>query len=219
MNNPNVIDIGKKHRKKLQHGAVINTKPIKRTFIDTSLCDILSHENLFSADECKTIMELVPDEWVKAQVVTSHSSDDVEERESLRNNSAHMLEPNDENYWLFGKLLNLVTAANNKQYQMEINHFDAVQLSRYQVGEYYNSHVDLGPGRLGNRKLSLTLQITDPSKYDGGDLVMDFDNYTGSRELGSVTIFPSFLTHHVTPVTRGTRYSLVAWISGEHRFK
>lgn len=215
---PNVIDIGKQQRKKLQRGAVLNQKPVERTFIENSLADVLSHKNLFSADECKVIMELVPDEWEAAKV-SAHTSDVTEERTSLRNNSAHMLIPGEDTFWLFEKILNLVTVANNQYFQVDINHFDAVQISRYQVGEYYHSHIDLGPGRLGNRKISLTLQITDPSEYDGGDLVMDFDDFTASRELGSVTLFPSFLTHHVTPVTRGTRYSIVAWISGEHRFK
>ncbi len=214
----NVTELAQGNRNNLKHGSVINTAPVERTLIDTCLSDILSHAALFSVDECKVIMELAPDEWQAAQV-GKRNSDEAETRESLRNNSAHMLEPNEDNYWLFDKILELVTAANNAHFHVDINHFDAVQISKYEVGEYYNTHIDLGPGRLGNRKISLTLQITDPSEYDGGDLVMDFDDFTASREIGSVTLFPSFLTHHVTPVTRGTRYSIVAWISGEHRFK
>jgi len=74
------------------------------------------------------------------------------------------------------------------------------------------------------RKLSLTLNLTDPSEYDGGDLKFDFGEHAESgqfhtceeiRPQGSMIVFPSFVPHCVTPVKRGTRYSLVCWSLGE----
>ena len=64
------------------------------------------------------------------------------------------------------------------------------------------------------RKLSLVVQLTDPCQYSGGELVV-FPDEHASRAIGSVTFFPSFLTHRVTHVSSGTRYSLVAWTTGE----
>lgn len=72
------------------------------------------------------------------------------------------------------------------------------------------------------RKLSVTISLNDPSEYDGGNLQFDLgphrpDRYhtcTEIRPRGSVIVFPSYVHHQVTPVTRGTRYSLVCWNLG-----
>ena len=67
----------------------------------------------------------------------------------------------------------------------------------------------------------MTINLTDASTYDGGDLMFDFGENEGgkvtaseAREQGSIIVFPSFLHHCVSPVTRGTRYSLVNWTLG-----
>jgi PKHD-type hydroxylase len=75
------------------------------------------------------------------------------------------------------------------------------------------------------RKISMTLNLNPPGNYDGGDLKFDFgvhelekDRFHICEEIhpqGSLIVFPSFLHHCVTPVTRGTRYSLVLWSLGE----
>jgi PKHD-type hydroxylase len=67
------------------------------------------------------------------------------------------------------------------------------------------------------RKLSFTLQLSDPADYDGGELqLMNSKKPTiASREQGYVMVFPSYTLHEVTPVTRGTRYSLVSWVTGK----
>ena len=73
------------------------------------------------------------------------------------------------------------------------------------------------------RKLSVTINITDETEYDGGNLKFDYGRHSDvdeetcleARGQGSMVVFPSFLPHCVTPVTRGTRYSLVLWVLGE----
>ena len=77
---------------------------------------------------------------------------------------------------------------------------------------------------VGNlRKLSMTVQLTDPDEYEGGLFQIDrgphFDNeryYTVSEimQRGSIIVFPSFVYHQVTPVTKGARESLVMWSMG-----
>ena len=72
------------------------------------------------------------------------------------------------------------------------------------------------------RKISATINLNMPEDYDGGNLKFDMGDHTTEKYLevteirpqGSIVIFPSFLKHQVTPVTRGTRYSLVAWVVG-----
>jgi hypothetical protein len=74
------------------------------------------------------------------------------------------------------------------------------------------------------RKISMTCNLNIPGDYEGGNLKFDFGNHAENsryheceeiRPQGSVICFPSFLPHCVTPVTSGTRYSLVLWSLGE----
>lgn len=68
-----------------------------------------------------------------------------------------------------------------------------------------------------DRKLSIVIQLSDPKEYEGGDFEfrepMEY-NPSMFKQKGSVLVFPSFFVHRVTPITKGTRYSLVAWIDG-----
>lgn len=74
------------------------------------------------------------------------------------------------------------------------------------------------------RKLSVTISLNDPKEYKGGNLRFDLGphndvaRYHTCKEIrpkGSIIIFPSHTYHQVTPVTSGTRYSLVAWNLGK----
>jgi PKHD-type hydroxylase len=59
------------------------------------------------------------------------------------------------------------------------------------------------------------LQLTDPSEYEGGNLqVCDGTIHNVRKQRGLVAAFPSYTLHQVTPVTKGSRQSLVAWITG-----
>jgi len=74
------------------------------------------------------------------------------------------------------------------------------------------------------RKLSVTINLNNPGDYEGGNLKFDFGHHTEDgvqfhecdeiRPKGSIIVFPSFIDHCVTPVTSGTRYSLVLWNLG-----
>jgi Rps23 Pro-64 3,4-dihydroxylase Tpa1-like proline 4-hydroxylase len=74
------------------------------------------------------------------------------------------------------------------------------------------------------RKISMTVNLNSPGDYEGGDLKFDFGHHTHGEQFhvceeirpqGSIIVFPSFVDHCVTPVTKGTRYSLVMWILGK----
>ena len=87
-----------------------------------------------------------------------------------------------------------------------------------------NHDVDWKNTQPFHRKLSVTVQLSSPDEYEGGDFEFDFSNVEmGTRrhplkELsgkGSMVIFPSDTFHRVNPVTKGTRYSLVIWCVGD----
>lgn len=75
------------------------------------------------------------------------------------------------------------------------------------------------------RKISVTINLSRPEDYDGGNLKFDFGHHNKDierfyeckeiRPQGSIIVFPSFLYHQVTPVTSGNRYSLVMWCLGQ----
>jgi PKHD-type hydroxylase len=79
---------------------------------------------------------------------------------------------------------------------------------------YYDWHIDVG-AHSTRRKLSVVVQLSDPSEYEGGELQIHCGKVISvEKDKGTVIIFPSYLLHRVTPVTKGTRRTLVVWIDG-----
>ena len=66
-----------------------------------------------------------------------------------------------------------------------------------------------------DRKLSVTVQLSDGDEYEGGDVEFDeVKTNADFRSKGTVLIFPSYLRHRIHPITSGTRRALVAWFFG-----
>jgi PKHD-type hydroxylase len=111
------------------------------------------------------------------------------------------------------------------------------------TGDFYTWHTDHGgesimsmEGMPEHRKISMTIQLSDPLDYEGGkfqwlepnpqfdkikfgDKKLDIDKAVrtlpfSAQAIGSICLFPSWLYHQVTPVTRGTRVSIVGWYNG-----
>mgnify|MGYP003677217951 FL=1 len=67
------------------------------------------------------------------------------------------------------------------------------------------------------RKLSLSIQLTDPKEYEGGELYI-YEGDKGEKMKqgqGDLILFPSYMLHEVKPVTKGERNSLVCWVTGK----
>ena len=108
---------------------------------------------------------------------------------------------------------------NNEYFNYDLFGTFEIQFLKYNVGGMYDWHCDYGvsehPG--GPRKLSLSLQLSSPWDYNGGDvLIMDWYNreHPMDRELGAVMVFDSRVPHKVAPIVDGERYSVVAWAHG-----
>lgn len=66
-----------------------------------------------------------------------------------------------------------------------------------------------------DRKISVSIQLSCPDSYEGGDFEFEEVKTTANfRAKGTMILFPSYLRHKVSPVTSGTRYALVAWFFG-----
>jgi predicted 2-oxoglutarate/Fe(II)-dependent dioxygenase YbiX len=83
-------------------------------------------------------------------------------------------------------------------------------------GDHYDWHIDVGQGQSASRKLGFSVQLSASDEYEGGDL--EFLNLSSDREgfrrKGMLLVFPAFLVHRVTPVTKGTRHVIVGWVHG-----
>jgi len=92
------------------------------------------------------------------------------------------------------------------------------QIGRYKSTDegHYDWHIDAGPPQNGiQRKLSCVILLNDPSEFEGGILQLKgMEDQNLLDKQGSIIVFPSFIEHKVTPVTKGVRYSAVTWASG-----
>jgi PKHD-type hydroxylase len=140
--------------------------------------------------------------------------------------------------WIYKEIQPYVKMANEYAgWNFDWDWTEQAQFTKYGLNEHYGWHCDsysepyrdVPDGMVGKiRKLSVTVSLSDPENYDGGDLEFDFRNnqdYEFTKEdakftcdqaktRGSIIVFPSFVWHRVTPVTRGTRYSMVMWNLG-----
>ena len=98
---------------------------------------------------------------------------------------------------------------------------ELIQFATYKKQDFYQYHRDCDTVQPKYRKLSVTVQLSDPQKYSGGELFirhfwgktnLPIDEQLKSR--GTVIVFPSILLHSITRIIKGTRHSLVQWYSG-----
>ena len=98
----------------------------------------------------------------------------------------------------------------------------------YDEGDYYCWHIDQGlpvlysdNNFLGCRKISMTLFLSDPEEYDGGEFdievgcpMLEDRVHTYKERKGTAIFFKSDFWHQVRPIKSGNRKSLVAWFVG-----
>jgi len=115
------------------------------------------------------------------------------------------------------RLWRLVQDINREFFQFELEGIlEPLQYAVYESGDHFGWHVDAVAGQKPFRKLSLSIQLSAETDYDGGDLQMQLGCWTlpMPKGLGDVIAFPTWLPHRVEPVTRGIRHALVVWAHG-----
>lgn len=174
---------------------------------------ILLFEDVFSPEECDRLVAMGRD--MEAAGALAPGAVDSGRGDQIRDVDVAFVMPDESSRWVFERLAEVLAQANQDAFRFDLEGFrQGFQVSRYAAGQHYGWHLDLGPGPGARRKLSITLQLSDPSDYDGGDLEFRVPDIAASRARGSMTVFPSWTVHRVSPVTRGERWSLVSWISG-----
>ena len=139
----------------------------------------------------------------------------------VRNSQIHWM--TDERYKddlmpLYNDLTTKIRQVNNRQWKWIIDGWEPFQYTEYHESYkgHYDWHIDYlikRPDQPLSRKISFSLGISDKDDYEGGDLVLkiakDEDIYKLDR--GEIVIFPSWMLHKVTPVTKGKRKVIVGW--------
>ena len=187
------------------------------------------YERALNKKTCDKIIELGDENFNKAAV--GHGGTEIIDKQIRTSKTAWS---NDQ--WLYDLIWPYMEKANAQAgWGYDIKFAEPLQIAQYKKGEFYNLHKDGRSDNIGAyntpknkfthghiRKLSMSIILNN--NYDGGQLQFATLNIGGDGEVkihtpknqntGYIIIFPSFMVHRVKPVTRGVRYSLVAWFVG-----
>tara|TARA_R100000329_G_scaffold131700_1_gene111044 strand:+ start:87 stop:638 length:552 start_codon:yes stop_codon:yes gene_type:complete len=128
--------------------------------------------------------------------------------------------PNDGVYQEMHNVFRQIALDANQYFQTTLTVLPALQFTEYaDVGHKYDMHHDVDWNRQDglHRKLSIVLQLSDPEEYEGGILTFAHTQNPDPDSLikrGSIICFLSYLEHGVSPITSGSRTSLVGWFEG-----
>ena len=174
-----------------------------------ALCRMLTVPRAFRGEEVARIEALVRDLEPQSGAVIAGSGQQERRRSEVR-----WLSHGEHTSWLYDRIGLLIHRLNEQHWRFVLGGMEAIQVARYGVGDGYDWHVDLGPGQASMRKLSISVQLTEGDAYEGGDLEFPDGPEGLARSRGDAIVFPSFMHHRVAPLTRGERWSLVAWVVG-----
>ena len=139
--------------------------------------------------------------------------------EQIRNVFGHTLKKDSISDKIFFKHIDRIIKQHYSHYKFKFpylntNNLNQIDLLKYEVGGKYEVHID--HDYLGQRTLTFILNLNED--YDGGDFVFYNQDNTEMKRVKCKTatciMFPSNFQypHRIEPITKGTRYSIVAWL-------
>ena len=169
----------------------------------------------FTVGECDRIVQAIAKMPTDEALLVGRNRD-----HNLRQSDLVWMDDVDGMGWVMTRLIELVNHSNKHQFDFDVREFaESPQVACYDAtkGGHFAWHSDIGNGPTASRrKLTLVLQLSNPITYDGADLEIRLSSQTimANRAQGSVSVFPSFALHQVTPIKRGIRHSLTVWAHG-----
>jgi PKHD-type hydroxylase len=168
--------------------------------------------NAFSKEECQTIINIAKN---KGLIKGSTKGGDIKD---VRDSKISWLYPIDNMDWVFRRVTDIVLNLNERFFKFDLFGLnEGFQFTNYEAPSgKYGKHVDRAIN-IPVRKLSISIQLTNPEEYEGGELYL-YDDDKGTvmhKSQGTLILFPSYVLHEVMPVTKGERNSLVTWVTGK----
>lgn len=133
--------------------------------------------------------------------------------------------------WIYDWILPYVHQQNKEaNWNFSLDYPEEIQFTKYKENHFYNWHQDhlhkADSSVDDQRKISVVIPLSNSDEYEGGNLefcdpivpptkkenIISDDLF---RQRGNIILFPSFVYHRVTKVTKGQRLSIVMWIRGE----
>ena len=168
----------------------------------------------FSKKECQTIINIAKNKGlIKGATLNDNKTKDV------RDSKISWLYSSDNIDWVFRRVTDITLNLNKRFFKFNLFGInEGFQFTNYKAPSgKYGKHIDRAMN-IPVRKLSISIQLTNPKKYEGGELKLYNGKKEGSvmdKEQGTLIIFPSYTLHEITPITKGGRDSLVTWVTGK----
>jgi len=178
------------------------------------LLAVVHANGAFSNDDCDRILAIA-DRQEQRQGSLKRDTINM----SIRDSQVSFLDNNAETAWIYERVFKTVDHLNQQYWRFELAGSEPFQIATYTSDGHYKYHLDLGgQPPMNRRKISLSVQLSGPEDYDGGEFetLASHDPVVAPKTKGSFILFPSWVLHRVRPVTRGVRRSLVAWIVGNN---
>ena len=194
----------------------ISNQPYARAFFTEPMTAGIA----FSPEEVDRINALFSSKGTKTSATDGQFID-----EKMRISDINFYYPNEQTAWIFEKLNYIIDFNNRDIWNFDLYGYESFQYSEYPAskGGKYDFHSDIDytdrskGGDPQTRKLSLSLILNEPGvDFEGGEfqILVGPDPHTCAQAKGMVIVFPFWILHRVTPVTKGNRKSIVVWVTG-----
>lgn len=179
-------------------------------------------EFTFTPEECNHVISFASKMYATKASVGAGKEGSY--KPEIRRVDSYEIPLNNDTKWIFDRIAAAVSSANHEYYNYEIMGITHnLQLLHYKEDEkaFYDWHTDIGQGNAATRKISISVHLSDPNEYEGGDLIVNDHGVilNTTKEQGCINMFPSYALHKVTPVVKGERWVIVIWVHGSQRFK
>ena len=175
-------------------------------------------DNIFTFEQIQYILALPC--WTEAAHGKIGTADQSKINFDVRQSRTAWMPRDNQTEIIYNALAHNLAQANAEIFNFELKGFSEIQCGIYSGTDqdHYSWHADssyLVPGM--SRKLSVSILLDDVSTFEGGKMEVKLDSNESvelEQRLGRALLFPSYMLHRVTPVTKGVRRSLVVWLVG-----
>tara|TARA_E500000331_G_scaffold8287_1_gene7917 strand:- start:64 stop:696 length:633 start_codon:yes stop_codon:yes gene_type:complete len=176
-------------------------------------------KNIFDERVLSDIEEYISrQQLVDAQCGTGNSYKNKNDQSITRSTKIHWMRSQDKCLVpIYHEISTKIRLINHNMWDYTYDGYEPFQYSEYDISDHFDWHIDqikfTGPNI---RKVSFSIGLSNEDEYEGGDLVLKQSDKDNHYKLGrgDIIVFPSWMLHKVTPITKGKRRVVVGWAQG-----